>query len=54
MSKSTISTFQLFKMFPDESTARLYLEGRLWPKGTTCPTCLGQDRITTMKGNYPF
>jgi transposase-like protein len=49
MSKSTISTFQLFQMFPDESTARVYLEGRLWPKGTTCPTCGGQDRITTRK-----
>lgn len=49
MSKSTISTFQLFQMFPDESTARVYLEGRLWPKGTTCPTCSGQDRITTRK-----
>jgi transposase-like protein len=49
MSRSTISTFQLFEMFPDESTARVYLEGRLWPKGTTCPTCGGQDRITTRK-----
>jgi transposase-like protein len=49
MSKSTISTFELFAMFPDESTARIYLEGRLWPKGTTCPTCAGQDRITTRK-----
>jgi transposase-like protein len=49
MSKSTISTFQFFQMFPDEPTARLYLEGRLWPKGTTCPTCGGQDRITTRK-----
>jgi transposase-like protein len=49
MSKSTINTFQLFQMFPDEPTARVYLEGRLWPKGTTCPTCAGQDRITTRK-----
>src|ERR1700689_5110176 len=31
MSKSTISTFQLFAMFPDQETARLSLEGRLWP-----------------------
>lgn len=49
MSKSTISTFRLFDMSPDESKARVYLEGRLWPKGTTCPTCAGQDRITTRK-----
>ena len=26
MSQSTISTFQLFEMFPDEETARKYLE----------------------------
>jgi transposase-like protein len=52
MSKSTISTFQLFEMFPDQETARIYLESRLWPKGTTCPTCAGQDRITTRKNGF--
>ena len=26
MSKSTISTFQLFEMFPDAEAARVYLE----------------------------
>lgn len=49
MSKSTISTFQLFAMFPDEATARTYLEGRLWPNGTVCPTCKSGERITTRK-----
>ena len=39
MSKSTISTFQLFEMFPDQETARVYLEGRLWPNGPRCPVC---------------
>jgi hypothetical protein len=29
MSRPTISTFQLFERFPDEVSARLYLEGRL-------------------------
>lgn len=52
MSKSTISTFQLFAMIPDAETARLYLESRLWPTGVVCPTCSGQDRITTRKGGY--
>jgi transposase-like protein len=52
MSKSTISTFQLFALIPDQETARVYLESRLWPNGTTCPTCSGQDRITTRKGGY--
>ena len=39
MSRSTISTFKLFEMFPDEETARQYLESRLWPNGVTCPEC---------------
>lgn len=52
MSRSTISTFQLFEMFPTAESARLYLEGRLWPNGVTCPTCKKTDRITTRKGGY--
>jgi transposase-like protein len=52
MSQSTISTFQLFQMFPDAETARVYLEARLWPNGVVCPTCKGQERITTRKGGF--
>ncbi len=52
MSKSTISTFKLFEIFPDEETAREYLEGRLWPSGPICPECHSGDRITTRKGGY--
>ena len=48
----TISTFQLFKLFPDQESARVYLEGRLWGKGVKCPTCSSIDRITTRKGGY--
>jgi transposase-like protein len=51
--KVTVSTFQLFKMFPDAESARKYLEGRLWPEGVKCPTCgTGKDRITTRKGGF--
>jgi transposase-like protein len=52
MSRSTISTFQLFAAFPDEETARTYLEGRLWADGVKCPECKGKDRITTRKNGY--
>jgi transposase-like protein len=52
MSQSTISTFQLFQMFPDQETARVYLESRLWPNGVICPTCNDGSRITTRKGGY--
>src|ERR1035437_6012589 len=52
MSKSTISTFQLFEIFPSAESARLYLESRLWPDGAVCPTCQGKKRITTRKDGY--
>lgn len=48
MSKSTISTFKLFEMFPDNESARIYLEDRLWPNGTTCPDCASK-RCSTRK-----
>ena len=50
---NTISTFELFNMFPDQESARQYLESRLWPNGVRCPHC-GHDktRITIRKGGY--
>ena len=39
----TISTHQLFSMFPDQEKARAYLESRLWPNGVRCPVCTGPD-----------
>jgi len=52
MSKSTISTFQLFEMFPDAEAARVYMEGKRWPDGAVCPACDEARRITTRKGGY--
>ncbi len=52
MSKSTISTFELFAMFPDQETARTYLEGRLWPEGPRCPVCGLGERITARRGGF--
>jgi transposase-like protein len=52
MSRSTISTFQLFQKFPDVGTARKYLESRLWPKGVTCPTCQKTERIGVRKDGF--
>ena len=48
----TISTFQLFKLFPDAESARLYFESRLWPQGPRCPVCRSGDRITTRKDGF--
>ncbi len=52
MSKSTISTFKLFEMFPDQETARVYLESRLWPNGPRCPVCALGERITARKEGF--
>jgi transposase-like protein len=52
MSKSTISTFQLFEMFPDAESARLFLESRIWSEGVTCPSCKAKENITTRKGGF--
>ena len=45
MSKSTISTYQIFKLYPDEATARTYIESRRWPNGPVCPKCAETARI---------
>ncbi len=50
--KITISTFELFAMFPDAEAARKYLETTMWPHGPVCPECGCLDRITTRKGGY--
>ncbi|MGD0023284.1 MAG: IS1595 family transposase [Xanthobacteraceae bacterium] len=52
MSKSTISTFELFALFPDQETARTYLEGRLWPNGPRCPVCGLGERVTERGGGF--
>lgn len=48
----TISTFQFFQMFPDQETARKYLESRRWPDGVKCTCCGLPDRITVRKNGY--
>jgi len=48
----TISAIELFQLFPDQESARLYLESRLWPNGAVCPECKCADRITTRKDGF--
>ena len=50
MSASTISTFQLFELYPDAESARLYLEAQRWPNGPACPYCGAFERIMARKG----
>lgn len=53
MSRSTISTFELFERFPDEKSARTYIERRLWKGGVHCPKC-GMKDNTPRKGRKGF
>ena len=46
----TISLLQLFKMFPDQDSARVYLEKRRWNDGVVCPHCGGFKRISARTG----
>lgn len=48
----TISLLELFRMFPDQESARAYFEARRWPNGACCPVCGLGDRITARKGGY--
>lgn len=52
MSRSTISTYQVFQMFPDEAAARVYLEARRWANGVVCPCCNEAKRITPRKDGF--
>ena len=53
MSRSTISLYQLTKLYPNEESARAYMEARRWPNGVTCPACSEASRITPRpKGFY--
>lgn len=52
MSKSTISTFELFQMFPDNESARVYFEAARWPDGPVCPACGEAKRIYVKGGGY--
>lgn len=49
-SRSTISTLELFSLYPDEEAARIYFEERRWHGEPFCPFCGGYDRITARKG----
>ena len=52
MSRSTISTFQLSELFPNEEAARVYIEARRWPDGPVCPSCNTSARITVRRGGF--
>lgn len=52
MSRSTISTFELFEMFPSAESARVYFEAKRWPNGPVCPACGEAERIYHKGGGF--
>ena len=50
--RTTISTYELLKMFPNAEAARLYFENMRWPDGKpdACPHCGGTERISARTG----
>nr|VFK59484.1 MAG: Transposase zinc-ribbon domain-containing protein [Candidatus Kentron sp. TC] len=50
MCKVTISAFELFQMFPDQETARVYFESQRWNGEAVCPFC-GSPKTTARKGS---
>ena len=50
MSRTTISTFDLFQRFPDVESARVYLEEQRWHGQPACPLCGAVERITARTG----
>ena len=52
MSRSTISTYQVFQLFPDQDTARTFMERKRWPDGPQCPHCHENERIGVHAKGY--
>ena len=45
---------ELFGMFPDEESARLWIESVIWPYGPVCPRCGAQDRVKPTPNGKPM
>ena len=52
MNRTTISLIEMFNRFPDQDSARSYMEAQRWPDSVTCPHCQEAKRIHKRKGGY--
>jgi transposase-like protein len=54
MCKVTVSTYEFLKKFPDQETAREYIEQKRWAGAPACPFCASTTRIQkrVIKGGY--
>jgi len=49
MKNTAISTYEFMKRFPNETTARIYLEKKCWNGTIVCPFCGKKEHIQTRK-----
>lgn len=49
MKNTAISTYEFMKQFPDEKTAKEYLEKKRWSGKVKCPHCENIERVQTRK-----
>ncbi len=54
MCKVTVSTYEFLKKFPDQETAREYIEQKRWDGKPVCPFCASTERIQkrVVEGGY--
>ncbi len=53
MNRTTISLLELFALFPDQESARSYMESIRWPEGPRCPFCTeDNERVAKRRGGY--
>lgn len=50
MYRLVISTFKLIQLFPDNESARQYIEKRRWNGKPVCPKCDSSQKITARQG----
>ena len=49
-----ITLIQLAQQFPDEETARKWIERVIWPDGRVCPRCKGSDTVESTHKTLPY
>lgn len=49
-----VTLMQLADMFPDEDSARQWLESRIWPDGRKCPRCKGDKTTEASHAKMPY
>ena len=49
-----ITMMELFRMFPDNSTAEQWFESRIWKNGRVCPICKGNETRPATHKTQPY